>query len=348
MRGLLTRPPSALQRIRSDTTSETDIIDPMLRWAVVVIVALAGGARADDAAKPWAAGVPRDVQDQANALFAEANALFAEQAHAPALEKYRAAVALWDHPMIRFNMAVTLIRLDRFLEASEALEHALKYGNQPFPPELYQQALDYQKLLASQVGDIAATCDQAGVKVSLDGKPWFDCPGHEQRRVIVGEHEVGGERAGFLASRHRVVVSGGAVASLKIDLVSLESAVRFEYPHPRWVPWTIAGGGAAVALVGLGTYLLGKSQLDVYYRDYAALCPTGCKPPQSTQPALAGGKSTAELEGSLGLGAMVAGGAVAIGGLVLVATNRPQRVTPQLDVAPTAGGATASLTWRLP
>ena len=60
--------------------------------------------------KPWAMGVPQDVQDKAKALYEEGNTLFAQQAHAPALEKYKQAIALWEHPLIRFNMAVTEIR----------------------------------------------------------------------------------------------------------------------------------------------------------------------------------------------------------------------------------------------
>ena len=77
---------------------------------LVVLLALAGTAYADD---PWAQGVPLANQKAANKLFAEANQLFAQQAHGPALEKYKAAIAIWDHPLIRFNMAVTEIRLDR-------------------------------------------------------------------------------------------------------------------------------------------------------------------------------------------------------------------------------------------
>jgi tetratricopeptide (TPR) repeat protein len=315
--------------------------------AIVVIVVVATAARADDRSKPWAANVPDDVQAKANALFSEANQLFAQQAHAPALDKYRAAIELWDHPMIRFNMAVTLIRLDRFLDAADALDHALRFGVMPFPPELYQQALDYKRLLASQVGDIAASCRQAGVRIALDGKSWFECPGREHKRVMIGEHELAGERDGYLPSRQHIVVVGGATATRDIALVTFDAAVKLEYRHRRWVPWTIAGAGTAVALVGLGAYLMGRSQLDGYYRDYAALCPTGCKPPQSNQAALASQKSSAQLAGSIGLTGMIAGGAVAIGGIVFAVINRPVRTLPRLEVAPTAGGATASLRWSL-
>src|ERR1700733_8189364 len=118
-----------------------------MKQLVIAIVLILSTHRAG-AEPEWAKGVPAETQAQANKLFAEANQLFAQQAHAPALEKYRAAIALWDHPMIRYNMAVTLIRLDRILEAADNLEKALRFGQTPFStPELYQQALDYQALV---------------------------------------------------------------------------------------------------------------------------------------------------------------------------------------------------------
>jgi tetratricopeptide (TPR) repeat protein len=114
------------------------------------------------AEQPWEAGIPKAKRDKANAAFAEANQLFAQQAHQPALEKYAEAVKEWDHPLIRFNMAVTLIRLDRILEAAESIDAALRFGQAPFTQEHYQQALDYQKLVAGRVGIVAATCIVTG------------------------------------------------------------------------------------------------------------------------------------------------------------------------------------------
>src|SRR5256885_1234001 len=138
-------------------------------------MAVAGRAPADPVA--WMRGVSAEQQAQANALFAQANDLFAQQAHAPAVEKYRAALALWDHPLIHFNLAVTLIRLDRILEADDELERALRFGPEPFPAEQYGEALDYKALLDGRVGEIIAICDQPGVRVMVDGKPWFEGPG---------------------------------------------------------------------------------------------------------------------------------------------------------------------------
>jgi hypothetical protein len=298
--------------------------------------------------KPWAVGVPQDVQDKASALYEEGNQLFAQQAHAPALEKYRAAIALWDHPLIRFNMAVTEIRLDRVLEAADDLDKALRYGDQPFTKDNYQSALDYKKLLDGRVGYVEASCDQAGAHLLLDGRPWFDCPGKQKQRVLAGEHAVVGEKTGMLTSSQKLVVAGGATASGKIALVSLDSAVVLHYPYRRWIPWTMAAVGAAIGIAGAGALIVGNSGINQFEADYATQCAAGCEP-GLTAPEhrpLAEEKSSAELKQKLGVAMIGAGGAVAITGLVLAILNRPTRVLPNVEVAPHAGGVTASVGWH--
>jgi hypothetical protein len=294
---------------------------------------------------PWSKGVPADVQAKANALYDEGNQLFAQQAHQPALEKYKAAIALWDHPLIRFNLAVTEIRLDKVLDAADDLDKALRFGDKPFKPELYQQALDYQALIKGRVGYVEASCDTTASHLLLDGKPWFDCPGTQKQRIATGEHAIVGERQGYLTASQKLVVTGGATATAKIALIPLDAAVKLEYPHRRWVPWTMAGMGLAVGLAGAGTYFLGKSQLDQFNGDYAIQCAAGCEP-GLTDPShrpLKDEEDGAELKGKIGIGMMAAGGAVMVAGVVLAIMNRPHRVLPHVEVAPTPGGANASV-----
>jgi hypothetical protein len=319
--------------------------------ATVVVCALGTGrgradngrARADNSA-PWADGVPQAQQDRANAIFAEANQLFAVQAHAPAVDKYRAALALWDHPMIRFNLAVALIRLDRILEAADELDRALRFADKPFPKELYQRALDYQALVKGRVGDVEASCAQPNVHVLLDGKPWFDCPASQKVRVMAGPHTLVGERDGFLSSSQRIVAIGGTVTTSKVELIPLEAAVKLEYPAPRWVPWTIASAGAAIALGGFGLWVSARNDMDRFSTELAAACPMGCE--LSTQPALADERHGALLDGNIAIGAIGTGGAVVLGGVLFAILDHPRRVLPHLEVMPSAGGMAARVGWR--
>lgn len=316
----------------------------MRKLIAVLVVAATGSARAGD--EPWSRGVPARSQSQANELFAEGNQLFAQQAHGPALEKYKAAIALWDHPLIRFNMAVTQIRLDRILEAADDLEAALRFGPAPFTAELYQQALDYQRLVSGRVGWVEASCAQRGVQILLDGKPWFACPATRRLRVLAGEHVLVGEKQDFATQSKRLVVVGGATVDAKIQLASFESAVKHEYPSPRWLPFTVAGGGAAIALGGLGFWFAGRSQMDTFESEFAVVCPTGCGASLSTTAAereLAGQRDSAELKGTIAVSMLAAGGAILVGGTVWAILNRPKRIVPSMEVAPTEGGMTAQL-----
>lgn len=301
--------------------------------SLIVLLLLAQTAFADE---PWEQGVAHANRDQAQALFGEGNALFAQQAHQPALEKYRAAIALWDHPLIRFNMAVTLIRLDRILDAAEALDAALRFGQSPFTPELYQQAMDYQKLVAGRVGTIEASCDQADAQVLLDGKPWFACPGSKQQRVLTGEHVIVGEKPGYLTFSRRVVVPGAAA---KLDFVPLDSVVKLEYPSPRWMPWTTAAAGAAIALGGVGFWIAASNQMDEFDAEFAMRCPTGCNASFEGVEDLERDKDSAQLKGTIGVSMMAVGGAAAVGGVVWAILNRPRRVLPNIEISPTGVSA---------
>lgn len=316
----------------------------MIRAVLVAccIVAAAPVAAAEPA-PPWAEGVSDARQAEANALFSEGNQLFAQLAHAAALDKYRAAIALWDHPMIRFNAAVTLVRLDRMLEADDNLEKALRFGAAPFTKELYQQALDYRALLKKQLGDVEVSCDQPGTQIVLDGKPWFVGPGRQRMRVTAGEHVVVAERKGHMTLSRRLVIGGGRTVTEEVALVPIERAMIVEYRHPRWLPWTVTASGAAIAAGGLGTWLWGGRELDQFQGAFVKQCPDGCEAGLGMHPDLAAMEDRALLAGKIGVSMMVAGGVVAAGGVVWGLLNRPTRRMPKIEVMPAPGGASATI-----
>jgi hypothetical protein len=294
--------------------------------------------------EPWEKDVSEADQAKANALFAEANSLFAEKAHPAALEKYKAAIALWDHPMIRFNMAVTLIRLDRMLEAAAELEQALRYGATPFTPELYEQALDYQTLVNKQLGFVEVTCKEPGAHILLDGKRWFDGPGTKQMHITSGEHSIVGEKNGFITVAKRVVVAGGTTAKESVQMFPLESAMVIEYKHPRWMPWTFGGIGAAAAGAGIALFVMGSSELDQFTTAFTRECPTGCE--LSMHQDLADQQDKALMKKRIGESMMLGGGAIVVTGIIWGVTNRRTRkIGPHMEVAPTAGGASATASW---
>src|SRR6185369_330882 len=184
------------------------------------------------------------------------------------------------------------------------------------------------------VGFIEAKCDQPGARLLLDGKPFLEsCPGTKKVRVLAGEHAIVGEKKDFLTASTKVVVNGGEVEKADVRLVPLDSAVVLKYPYRRWIPWTMTGIGLAVGLGGVGTWYLGKNQMDQFEADYSTQCQNGCEH-ELTAPehrSLADERDSAELKGKIGIAMMGVGGAVAVTGVVLTILNRPTRELPNVE-----------------
>jgi tetratricopeptide (TPR) repeat protein len=315
---------------------------------LAVLAVVCATTRLASAEQPWEVGLSQADRDRANELFAEANSLFAQQAHTAAVEKYTEAIAHWDHPLIRFNMAVTLIRLDRIVEAAEHFETALRYGAAPFSEEQYQRAVDYQKLLRGRVGDISVSCTQGSVQILLDAKPWFTCPGTRTQRVLAGEHLIVGEKQGHVTESRRVLLEGGASTSVALELRSFDAAIAYAYDYrwPRWIPWSVAGGGAALVLGGFGVWVAARGQMDRFDREFTRECQNSCETDLSHHLALRDQRDSALLKNRLSIAMFAVGGAATVGGLAWTLINRPRRVLPEVNVAPTAGGMQAVMTGR--
>ncbi len=315
----------------------------------MVALALLLAARptlADDEKAPWVVGVSEEAKTAAKALLAEGNELFLEHKYADALDRYRRALARWDHPAIRFNIVRCQIQLDHPVEAAENLEIALKYGSAPLEDSVYAEAIAYQKLLATQVGELEVQCRQAGVSLTVDGQPVLDCPGSVTRRVRPGHHQVVGKKAGFMTTTNDAIVVGGQVEHVAIVLAPVSRGEILVHRWPTWVPWVVFGGG--LALVGGGILLdeVASSKMADYDRALARDCgTTGCSPGSNpVPPADAQLESSAKAYNAAGSVVLTAGAVAAVTGGVLLYLNRGRIVYKDVEVAPTRGGGAMTLT----
>ncbi len=317
---------------------------------IAVICAIAPSARADT--PPWSVGVTDAQKSQAQAALEKGNALFLDKKYAEAMEKYKSAVAAWDHPAIRFNIVRCLIQLDRPVEASDNLKLALKYGAAPLEEAVYTEALAYEKLLANQIASVTVKCEQKGVKMTLDGQPLATCPAEELRRVAPGAHQLVGSKEGYLTRSFEVVVIGGKEQHVSLSLDPVEKAARIEHRWPGWVPWVVFGGGFAVAGIGGLLDLAAVQEMDSYDRAVAQTCATMACAPEDLDPADRDLKSSAETKSAIAVGIMIAGGATIATGAVMLYLNRGRTVYPTAverltpTVTPMPGGATLSLRGR--
>jgi hypothetical protein len=283
---------------------------------------------------PWSVGVTDAEKARATELLARGNELLVQNRHAAALEQYRLAIRVWDHPAIRANMVVCLINLGRPLEAYESALLALVYGPAPLDkPEVYAETLNYRKLLEGQIATLQLSCTGSGARVTLDGQDLLACPGRSTRRLLAGRHQLVARGRGYLSITRDFTAVGGASESIDLSLVRLEDAAHTERPWAAWKPWAVTGGGAGLVLAGGLLQLKADADMDRHDADLERLCgDDGCAG-RDVPRSLSNLKSRAELENKIAIGTVITGGAVAVTGLVLVYLNRPRTVLPDEAVA---------------
>ncbi len=304
----------------------------MKRWVLVLVFAWSARAVADDV-PPWSANVTAEQKATAQKRLEEGNTLFLARSYPEALEKYKAAVASWDHPAIRFNIVRCYIQIDRPVEASDNLVLALKYGAAPLDEAVYSEALSYQKLLANQIGDLEVTCDQPDAKITLDGQPLLVCPGRASRRLAPGAHQLVGTKAGHVPKTTDVFVTGGKPQRVEVRLDTLEKAAKIVHRWPAWMPWVVFGGGLAISGVGGLLELQAMQNMDAYDRSIDRNCRVARCDESTVDIAL---RDDAKRESAIGIGVILAGAATTATGAVLLYLNRgrteyenPVQITPQ-------------------
>jgi tetratricopeptide (TPR) repeat protein len=311
----------------------------MVLRALVALALIAGAAYADGE-KPWTAGKSKAEQDEAFHLYDEANDLFAKGDYRAALEKYDAAIKVWDHPGIRYNRAVCLINLDRTVEAFEDLKLALQYGEEPLGKDLYNEGINYQKLLAKQVAEIEVVSKDSGAKISLDGKPLALTAGRTSMMVATNApHEITASKPGYQTFRKPLEhLPAGQTTRIDIRLEVLEGG--------KWKPWAVIAGGAVFSGLGIYVYSLAQGDLDDYEKAIAKTCPCNDEMDLETRGMiphdLPGSAHTKEI---LAYSALAIGGATIATGIVLVIRGRGHETHVAPVVGKDSGGVSFVGTW---
>ena len=126
---------------------------------------------------PWSKGVPEAAQKRALQLFQDGNVFLEQQKYTEAFAKYELALSSWDHPNIRFNLAICLINMRQLLAAWDHLQQALRFGEAPLGKRLYAEAIAYVAVLESSLAELTVRSVQPGIKVMVDGVLALDGPG---------------------------------------------------------------------------------------------------------------------------------------------------------------------------
>lgn len=280
---------------------------------------LPGPARGDTPPGAWHRGVSDERKQRARALFTEGGELLEQLMLREALARYEAALSYWEHPQIRLYLARVQQKLGRPLDAYENLRLAGQWGPGALTPQDEEDARRMTRaLLETELAAIVVGCDEPGVEVALDGKPWFVGPGVERRLIRPGEHVVRADGRGYVPVLERVTVVAGTQASLAL---ALRADVR---PSTRrwsaWTPWAVVASGIAAGVVGIGLRSEASIHFERVERDFHERCGGAERCPASRSSL----HDRARWEDRLALGAFAAGGALAASGLVMAWLNRPR------------------------
>lgn len=275
--------------------------------------------------RPWARGVPAARQDQARKVFAEANRSMRDGLFAQAAARYKETLAIWDHPGAYYNLGLAQLSLDQPIEAYESFGKALRFGPSPLMgQEKHDQAQRYRDVLAKQLARIEVVCEEEGAAVTLDGQLLFTAPGHHERMVRPGEHQLVASAPGRIPATEQIVLSPGEQGRYTLA-PALPGAVDTERRWATWKPWAVVGAGA-VAMVGAGYLDRRSSQaFDHFDDDFDTLCNEGC-PETEVPTAFQDTLARAVFEQRLAQASYAVGGAVLATGAVLLYLNR-ERLT---------------------
>lgn len=178
-------------------------------------------AQAAEGERPWAKGVSEHEQATALDLYLAGNGEFAESRFVQAIAKYREALRHWDHPAIRFNLAVSLISSDQPVDAMRELERSMVFGPAPLGPAAYSQASVYRKLLDAQLVRLKIVSRVPGAKITLDGKSLFTGRGVRDEIVLPGEHLLVSTDPGYMTLTDTLVLVAGQTRTYNVQETTL-------------------------------------------------------------------------------------------------------------------------------
>lgn len=281
-----------------------------------------GGGGAQE--RPWAKGVPPDKQSAALALFREGNLLLRNSLFPRAVEKYREALKLWDHPAIHYNMVLALLNLNEPLSLHEHLIEAMRYGEAPFDADKFERARNFKTLIEGQLSHVEITCDIPDTTVLMDGKEVCKAPERYEAFVIPGAHTFSAIKAGYPRNDRKRNLAQGEKFQLPIKLYTKEELTRYTRKWEAWKPWAVLGAGAAVAAGGGLLHLQARNSFASF--DAGVQDCGGCIPEKD----LASKRSRGDTLQTAAMSTYAVGGGAVVTGLVLLYINRaqPYQISP--------------------
>ena len=304
--------------------------------------------------RAWATGVDAASQKRALSIFKGGNQRYVEGDYAAAIGEYRKALAIWDHPSIRFNMAEALMILDRPVEAHDNLTKSLRFGEDALGRVVHKRALALLAVLKAQLAIVTVSCAEPQARVTLNGELLFVGPGKTKKILRPGRYQVVAQKKGLLTDAKELVALPSESIEMVLQPVEIPKVeVAYKRRWKVWKPYAVAGSGVLLGLGGLFLHSQSSSHADQYADELAMFCPRGCEPeeiPKSTRDL----RLRSKRENIAAISFFAVGGVALAAGVTMIILNQPRRVDGEAPSAsptlvpyatPTGGGLSLALPW---
>jgi len=290
--------------------------------------------------EPWYQQSNPDDRERARALFVQARYQHKQLLRREAMELYEQALALWDNPDIRWNLALVLDDTGDYVRAHEQLEAALRWGAALGTERLREVQDQIRALETRRLARIYADSTEPGANVKLDGRPWFQGAGRHSILVLPGTHYIASTKPGYFPITVEMPVDAGEWyrVTLRMTADRLIETRRWEV----WKPWSVFAAGIAAAAVGAGLEIEAFAN-----RDRARAIADGCHT-LACSPHFMTVYDRARTEDQIAFGAFAAGGIAVAVGLALAWLNQPhahrtEAVSSPVEFIPTVSRSEADL-----
>jgi len=200
-------------------------------------------------AAPAALAQPSEADTAAaRALFTEGRALAQQEDWPAAVDRFRRALALRPSPAIRFNLAASLVRVGRLVEASELARAVLREAPARDPARAPAEALlrEIEPKIVQLTIRLQAGAEDA--TVLLDGSPFAAARVGVATPVDPGPHTIVARR-GLAETTRRVDLAPGSPAEVTLALPPPPAAPAIPAAPTEMQPSTNGAPEGAIAPV---------------------------------------------------------------------------------------------------
>lgn len=339
----------------------------LVSWLCALIIGLAPGpvraegqasadtgvdAQADAQAEACNAEVPLEDKKQAARLVAEAYELHTEMRFVETGEKYREALGYWDRADIHLQAGVAFLSALRLIDAHEHISTAIRCGQGLLSAADLEEAKKRMERLRARLTQLEVRVDEPGARVLINKQEWFTGAGTRQKTLLAGQYVVTVEKPGHIPVLEPVLLEKGERTVLVPTVMSERDGFIEQQRFRPWLPWTVAGVGATLAVTGVALRLHATGRINDYENELQRRCPMeeGCLVSELRD--LESKRSSASRENVIGLSVLAVGSAAAATGLFMAFVNRPfTRRHPEAGkarleviplISPQGAGVTAS------